>query len=350
MIILFLIAFVASWIIYRPILGIAKDKNMTDNPDARKLQKVPVPVLGGIAVFFGIVVGLCYFKTMLNYVSLFPLLGAMVIMLYVGTIDDISDLSPWVRIAVEIAVALLLIYGNHRVIHTFDGLWGVWKLPILVAVPLSILTVVGIVNATNMIDGIDGLVSSMCIFASICFGLIFFLSHDYSYAALCAVMTGALLPFFFHNVFGGESKMFIGDGGTMMVGIALAAMVIEVLCGHLRLRVFQPAFDFNLVCATLSVMAMPVFDTLRVMMERICRGISPFHADNNHFHHLFVKAGFSHISTSLVMVGLNFAVVALWLFSWWLGASDNVQFVVVIISAVAVDFGVAFLMKRRLKY
>jgi len=347
MIILFLIAFAASWLIYRPILKIAKDKNMTDNPDARKLQKKPVPVLGGIAVFFGIVVGLCYFKTMLNYVSLFPLLGGMVIMLYVGTIDDISDLSPWIRIAVEIGVALLLIYGNHRVINTFDGLWGIWRLPVSVAVPLSVLTVVGVVNATNMIDGIDGLVTSMSIFACACFGLIFFLSHDYSYSALCAVLIGALLPFLFHNVFGDESKMFIGDGGTMMVGIALSAMVIEVMCGHLRLRRFQPTFDFNYVCCTLSVMAMPVFDTLRVMVSRISRGVSPFHADNNHFHHLFVKAGFSHLRISLIMVALNTAIVGIWLLSWWLGASDNLQFIVVVAAALMVDVGVAAIMKRR---
>lgn len=346
MIILFLIAFAASWLIYRPILHIAKDKNMTDNPEARKLQKVPIPVLGGIAVFFGIVVGLCYFKTMLNYVSLFPLLGAMVIMLYVGTIDDISNLSPWIRIAVEIGVALLLIYGNHRVVIDFGGLWGIHRLAVWVAIPLTVLMCVGVVNAMNMIDGVDGLVSAMCIFECVCFGLMFFLAHDYSFAAMCSVMVGALLPFVFHNVFGLKTKMFIGDGGTMMVGIAVSAMVIEMLCGKFDVQQYQPWMDFNLVPMCLAVMAVPVTDTLRVMFSRMLRGVSPFSADNNHFHHLLIRSGFSHLATVAVMVSLNALVVALWLLSWWAGASAGVQLLVVIVAACLVDVGVAVILSK----
>lgn len=348
MIILFLIAFAASWLIYRPILKIAKDKNMTDNPDARKLQKVPVPVLGGIAVFFGVAVGLCYFKTMLNYVSLFPLLGAMVIMLYVGTIDDIADLSPWLRLALEIGVALLLIYGNHRVVIDFGGLWGIGRLSLWVAVPLTVLMCVGLVNAMNMIDGVDGLVSVMCIFECVCFGLMFFLAHDYSFAALCAVLVGALLPFVFHNVFGRDTKMFIGDGGTMMVGIAMAAMVIELLCGKFSVIAYQPWMDFNLVSMSLAVMAMPVSDTLRVMMARIIRGVSPFKADNNHFHHLLIRRGFSHLETVAIMVSLNALVVVVWLLAWWAGASAGWQLAAVILAALAADLGVASFLGRRI--
>lgn len=341
MIILFLIAFVASWLIYRPILDIAKTKNMTDNPDARKLQDSPVPVLGGIAVFFGVVVGLCYFKTMLNYVSLFPLLGAMVIMLYVGTIDDIADLKPVTRLVVEVGVALLLIYGNRMTVIDFDGLWGIGRLPIAVAIPLTVVMCVGVVNAVNMIDGIDGLVASMSVFAVACFGLIFFLSHDYSFAALSAVTVGALLPFVFHNVFGRESKMFMGDGGTMMVGIMLSSMVIETLGGKLHLRIYQPWMDFNLVSFSLAVMAMPVFDTLRVMTVRMLEGRSPFRADNTHFHHYLVRAGFSHIATVFVMVCLNAAVVAVLIMAWASGASAGMQLLAVIAAASAADFGIS---------
>lgn len=346
MVILFLIAFAASWLVYRPILDIAKTKNMTDNPDARKLQDAPVPVLGGIAVFFGVVVGLCYFKTMLNYVSLFPLLGSMVIMLYVGTIDDISDLSPWLRIAVEIGVALLIIYGNHRVILDFGGLWGIGRISHWLAIPLTVLMCVGVVNAMNMIDGVDGLVSAMCIFECVCFGLMFFLSHDYSYTALCAVLIGALLPFVLHNVFGRETKMFIGDGGTMMVGIAISAMVIEVLCGKFDVMTYQPWMDFNSVSMSLAVMAMPVFDTLRVMTERMLRGVSPFKADNNHFHHLLIRSGFSHLATVIIMVSLNAAVVVAWLLSWWADAGAGMQLVVVILASLAADCGMSVMLRR----
>ena len=344
MLILMLIAFAATWVIYRPILRIARSKMLTDNPGERKLQKSPVPVLGGIAVFFGIVVGLCYFKTMLNYVSLFPMLGAMVIMLYVGTIDDVSDLSPWIRIAVETGVALLMIYGNRTTILAFDGLFGLDTIPLGVSIPLTVLMTVGVINAINMIDGIDGLVSGMMIFASACFGLIFFFSHDYSFTALSAVMIGALLQFFLHNVFGRETKMFIGDGGTMMVGTVMSAMVIELLSGQLLLREFQPAFDFNLVCLALSVLSIPVFDTLRVMTARMAKGVSPFHADNTHLHHLFLRCGFSHLGTVVMMVGLDAFTVLAWLLAWWLGALPTLQLAVTVAAALLADCGTALLL------
>ena len=346
MLILFLIAFLATWVIYRPILRIAKGKMLTDNPGERKLQKSPVPVLGGIAVFFGIVVGLCYFKTMLNYVSLFPLLGAMVIMLYVGTIDDVSDLSPWIRLSVETAVALLLIYGNRTTILAFDGLFGLRTIPLGISIPLTVLMTVGVVNAVNMIDGIDGLVSGMMMFASTCFGLLFFLAHDYSFAALSAVVVGALLPFLLHNVFGSESKMFIGDGGTMMVGTVMSAMVIELLSSKLPLTQYQTWMDFNLVCCALAVLSIPVFDTLRVMTVRMACGVSPFHADNNHLHHLFLRCGFSHIVTVILMVALDAFVVCAWLLAWWLGAGATLQLAVTVAAAILADGGAALLLSK----
>ena len=110
---LFAVALVVTWIIYWPIYRIAKEKNIVDNPDSRKLHRVPVPVLGGAAVFFGIVLGLGFFKTMLSFTSLFAVLTAMTVMLYVGIIDDILKLNPLVRLVIEIVAMTLMIYGTH---------------------------------------------------------------------------------------------------------------------------------------------------------------------------------------------------------------------------------------------
>ena len=118
MIILFIIALVMTWLVYNPILAIAKEKNLVDNPNARKLQKSPVPVLGGVAVFFGIVIGLCFFKTTVNHVNIFSTLCAMMIMLYVGTMDDIRKGSPTYgrHVAVELSEE------NHRQCFIARGL------------------------------------------------------------------------------------------------------------------------------------------------------------------------------------------------------------------------------------
>ena len=155
---LFAVALVVTWIIYWPIYRIAREKNIVDNPDSRKLHRVPVPVLGGAAVFFGIVLGLGFFKTMLSFTSLFAVLTAMTVMLYVGIIDDILKLPPLLRLVIEIVAMTLMIYGTHYSMCNFQGLWGIKLLPTVFSVPLSVFVMVGIINAINMIDGVDGMV------------------------------------------------------------------------------------------------------------------------------------------------------------------------------------------------
>lgn len=347
MLMLFVSALAATWLVYWPILKIAREKNIVDNPGERKLQKRPVPVMGGIAVFFGIVVGLCYFKTMLSYTSLFSTLGAMVIMLYVGTIDDIRNIPPWVRLVIEVVVATLLIYGTHFSICNFQGLWGIKFLPTVWAVPLSVLAMVGIINAINMIDGVDGLVSGYCIMACGLFFLVFFLSYDYSTAALAAVCIGALIPFFIHNVFGHENKMFIGDGGTMMIGTVLSSMVM-VLSRYRTEYLMFVDHQFGVIAFSLAVLSVPVFDTLRVILWRLLHGRSPFRADKNHLHHYLIDAGLSHFGVTMAEIALNMAVVAAWALTWQSGAGVEVQLYVVAGVAFVLTFGVAGLL--HLKY
>lgn len=344
LLILFAISLIVTYFVYWPILRIAKEKGIVDNPNARKLQRIPVPVLGGLAVFCGIVVGLCFFKTMLSYTSLFAVVTVMVVMLYVGTIDDILNLSPMLRFGIELIAAALLIFGTHFTISNFQGLWGIRHLSLYIAIPFTVLASVGIFNAVNMIDGVDGLVSGFCIVACTMFGLIFFLSYDYSFAALAVVTVGALIPFFLHNVFGNETKMFIGDGGSMMLGTILAAMV-AALC---RSRTDYTMFidhQFGLIAFSMSVVAIPVFDTLRVMIYRIMHRQSPFHPDKNHLHHLFIELGFSHFVTTMWEIILEVFVVAVWAVTWYLNASVSVQFYAVFAASMLATFGVAGYLK-----
>lgn len=345
---LFLVALVVTWIIYWPIYRIAKEKNIVDNPDSRKLHRVPVPVLGGAAVFFGIVLGLGFFKTMLSFTSLFAVLTAMTVMLYVGIIDDILKLNPLLRLVIEIVAMTLMIYGTHYSMCNFQGLWGIKLLPTLFSVPLSVFVMVGIINAINMIDGVDGMVSGFCIVACSLFGLVFFLAHEYSFAALAAVSVGALIPFFLHNVFGRESKMYIGDGGTMMMGTLLSAMV-AALCKY---RIDYPWFidvQFSVIAFSIAVLSIPVFDTLRVMLYRIARGKSPFKPDKNHLHHIFIELGFSHIGTTLTEIILDLFVVAVWAAFWRSGASITVQFYVTVAASLLVTFVLAAFLKSALR-
>ena len=225
-----LLAFIGTLWVHPKVLKIAIMKNLVDNPDARKLQRNPVPVMGGIAVFFGIIIGLCCSQTIFVRSDVFLLISAMFIMLYVGTIDDILNLSPYTRFFIEILIVLWLMYVNEASINSLWGLWGVDALlPSWLAWPLTVFAAVGIINAINLIDGVNGLSSGFCFMASVLFAIIFYKTGNATMTILAVSAAGAIVPFFLHNVFGNSTRMFIGDGGTLVIGTMMSIFVINIL-------------------------------------------------------------------------------------------------------------------------
>ena len=335
---LFVVSLLSTWWIFKKVLRIAKLKNIVDNPDERKLQRVPVPVLGGIAVFFGMSVAFAAAGLIYDISSMFAMVCVMVIMLYVGTMDDIIGLTPKVRFIIEILVVLLLIYCNNNSIDNFHGLWGVYGVPRWFAVPLTVFACVGIINAINLIDGVNGLSSGFSIITSLIFGITFIVTGDVSSASLAILAIGALIPFFFHNVFGKKSKMFIGDGGTLLMGTIMSVFVINAIKSGSTIALFTHA-NFGVVPFTLALLVIPVFDTLRVMTARIVRGTSPFNPDKTHLHHLLLDLHFSHVGTTATEILFNLFVLGAWYLSYRLGASIDIQLYVVVILGAAITFG-----------
>lgn len=328
-----LVAFLASLVVviwsHPMVRKVAVKRNIVDNPGVRKLQKEPVPVMGGVAVFFGLVTGLCIMSLFMDTSSLLPVFVAMSMMLCVGVMDDVSGLSPWLRFVIEILVVVMLIFTTNTSLDHLHALWGCYNLPGWVSIPLTIFAVVGMINALNLIDGVDGLSSGFCMIASAAFGVIFYECGNIVMMTLCAVVVASLLPFFFHNVFGKSSKMFIGDGGSLMMGVVMSSYVVSVISFRGSATQSMPE-GIGLVAFTMAVMSVPVFDTLRVMIMRIVRGVSPFHPDKTHLHHLFIDLGFSHIGSTLSVLALNLLVMAAWYITYKLGGSIDLQFYVVI--------------------
>lgn len=326
-------AFIASLLsvmwIHPRIVRIARDKNIVDNPNARKLQAVPIPVLGGVAVFFGMIIGMAFTSEQAGCMTLLPIIIAMTVMLYLGTMDDIIGLTPRLRFLLEIGVVLILIFTTNMHINNFHGLWGIRGVSEAVAIPLTVFAAVGIINAINLIDGVNGLSSGYCIQASAVFGTFFYLTNNAPMVVLATVSVGSLIPFFLHNVFGKKSKMFIGDGGALVMGLVMSAFVVNTLTTDALALVNIPS-SFGLIPFTLAVLIIPVADTLRVMLSRIMRGTSPFHPDKTHLHHLFIGLGFSHAGTTIMILLLNALIIVAQLVTWKLGGSINVQLYVVI--------------------
>lgn len=330
---------------YFKILHIAKEKNLVDNPDARKLQQTPVPVMGGIAVFFGVAMGLLAGYTVGGAVGaefrtlMMPVLAAMVVMLYTGAMDDILGLTPRARFVIEIVTVLGLIYASGGCIDTFHGIWGIESFSWWIAVPLTVFAGVGIINAVNMIDGVNGLSSSLCGACCIVYGAVFLRAGDVANAVLAFSTAAALVPFMVHNIFGLRSRMFIGDAGTMVMGLLMTWFTMSLLRSNSPIEYYDAARGVNLIAFALAVLCVPVFDTIRVMFMRMVRRKSPFHPDKTHLHHVFINVGVSHFITAMTELLIMLVVVLILWLSVLFGARVDWQLYIVIIASVVFVWG-----------
>lgn len=343
----FFISLVVASLMHQPVLYYAKKHNIFDNPEARKLQRRPVPVMGGFVVFFGAIAGSLSYWFKYDCSAIIPVQVAMFIMLLVGAWDDIKNLSPSLKFVIEIVVVTILVILNDYPVNDLHGLWGVHELSPWVAWPLTIIGCVGIINAINMIDGIDGLSSGICIMIFTIYSWWFFITEDFVRAALGVSVVGGLIPFFIMNVFGNKSKMFIGDAGTLMLGIAICDLVLAMLTHDApeTKRLIKPGF--SRLAFALAVLAIPVFDTVRVMFGRISRGESPFTPDKTHLHHAFIEYGFHHLETSLMEIILNMLIILVFAVIYFSHLPMGWQLYGVIISSIGVCFGLYYMLGRR---
>ena len=270
---------------------------------------------------------------------------AMTVMLVLGVWDDMQNLSAILRFFVQFCIvgAYIALTGHYS--HNCYGLFGIQEISPWVGIPISLVAGVGTINAINMIDGIDGYSSGYGILACSCFAVIFIIEKQTVWSSLAVIVTAALIPFFFHNVFGLKSKMFIGDGGTMMLGFLMTIFGLGAL--SMRRGLELEAQGVGVIAMTLAILCIPIFDTLRVMTVRMLRGRSPFKPDKSHLHHLFIDMVFSHLGAALSILLMNMLVVFTWLLLYKKGASVEVQLYVVIVMGLAITVGFYKFMKAQ---
>lgn len=328
------IAFLVAVLAFRPALWFAKRYNIVDNPDARKLQKEPVPVFGGIVMLCGILTALQYTRFVLNDYA-YDYISIMMITLWaIGVADDIKGLSASLRFIIELGLIWLMIwYPNSDsygvMINSFLGLFGIQQLSPAAAIPLTLIAGVGIINSINLIDGVDGYSSGFGIITNAILAYIFYCMGDMRMVVFCTIISASLIPFWFHNVFGHKTKMFLGDGGSLVLGMALAYAVFHLLGDSERTRALQEQ-QVGFVALSLAVLCVPVCDTLRVMTARLLHNQSPFHPDKTHYHHLLLRYGFSHLATSSTLIAFNTLVICAWWIAWQAGANIHMQTCIVI--------------------
>lgn len=279
----------------------------------------PVPLIGGIAMFGGLV---CASVT-LPAPKLGALLAAAASLVIIGLWDDYRGLSVRTRFAVQSGAALLMIYWGGVSLHDLgDLLWpGATFALGLSAVPLTVFSTVGVINAMNMVDGMDGLAAGIAGMSLLLLALMAFLAGLYTDAHLLLLAAGVVFTFLCFNLrlpwrrMG--AKVFMGDAGGMFLGLILAWFFIKLSQGEFR--AFTPV-------TALYLFGLPLLDTISLMIRRILKGRSPFAGDREHLHHLLTRAGYSVNQSVVIMWSLALALAMIGLAGLYLRIAESIMF------------------------
>lgn len=316
------------------LVTIAYDKNLLDSPGTRKLQKKPVPVIGGISVYLAAIAAAAICNLFIPTNQLYMAVAAISIIFFVGLFDDLTDLCPRKKFICQIGLVLLLFFTNTYKIDNLNGVFGIYEIPLWASLMLSLLAGVGLMNAINMIDGVDGLSSGYGIcFCAFC-GLYFVHHDDIVNGIFAFTFVGSLIPFFVCNVFSTKYKMFIGDSGSLVMG-----MLAYIFCCTL-LKEQGSAVDSKNVSLALAVFAVPIFDTLRVMTMRMVNGGSPFKADRTHLHHIFVSLNMPHIFITFFILLIELAIAGIWIALFSINLDVTIHTILIIVLCAAIVWGV----------
>src|SRR5215203_4282373 len=307
----FLITFLAIPVIIR----IAEEKKLFDIPNDRKLHKNPIASLGGIGIFSGFfLAALLSISINANHEFQYYFAAALVVFI-LGLEDDIIALSASKKFIGQLIAAGILIHLGGIRITGMHGLFGIGELPVFVSIALSYLTVIFVINAFNLIDGVDGLAGMLGLLTTSVFGTYFMLAAMPAYALFSFALGGSLLAFLIFNY--NPAKIFMGDCGSLLLGLMnaiLAIKFIEVADSQVVSLPIQSA-----VAVGISVLMIPLLDTIRVISIRIANGRSPFSPDRNHIHHLLLDRGLSHKHVSLFCFMLNIVFITIAYFGRNLG-------------------------------
>lgn len=356
MVVGFLMAVLLGQIIIPRILVISHRKRLFDQPDSRKVHHRPISRLGGVTFFPVILIvmctiGLLQFYEMENITSSviresLCLVAGLMLLYMIGVCDDLIGVRYRRKFEVQILAAAFLPFAGLS-IQNLGGLFGWYEISPLVGVPLTMLLTVFLINAINLIDGIDGLASGLCMVAITLFGMSFALHGSWMYALLAFASVGVLIPFFFYNVFGNANrghKIFMGDTGSLTLGFILSVMVVK----YVSVMVQESSrLDGAPVVMAFSVLLVPSLDVCRVVLNRFRRRVHPFKPDKSHIHHKFLNMGFTPRRSMILIQLMAVAFIVLTLVLLRIGLLAPVVFMLDILVWTLMNVWFSRIISRR---
>lgn len=288
-------------------IKIAHIKHLFDDPsEDRKIHTKRVPLMGGMMIFAGTLFSFLLWLPINEMGVIKYLVPSLLIMFFIGMKDDIIGTAPVKKLAAHLVVAFIMVLMAEVRLTSLHGLFGIREIPDWAGIMLSVFTYIVVVNAFNLIDGVDGLAAGVGLIASTAFGFWFYFAGDWTYAVLAFALAGGLLGFLRFNF--SPAKIFMGDSGSLTIGFLIGVMAIELV-------EYEPHGLPNVIAniskpiLAMSILVYPLTDTLRVFALRAIKGVSPFTADRNHIHHRLIDLGLSHAQTVILIYLFNLLII-----------------------------------------
>ncbi len=300
-------AFVVSFILLPIIIKVSRSVDLLDNPDRRKIHAISTPSLGGVAIFLGFMLSVLITIPFHALGEVKFVLFGILIMLFLGVRDDIAEVTAKHKLAIQIFAALVVVYFSDIRLEGFYGIFHIYNMPLWFNIPFSVFVIVALTNAYNLIDGVDGLAGSIGILILGFFGWAFLAADQLAYAIICISLVGALFAFLYFNWF--PSKVFMGDTGSLVLGFVVSSMAIRFINVADGSDFVLPLNSSVGVC--MSLLVLPIFDTLRVFTIRFYNGKNPLDPDRNHLHHGLLKLGMNHAQATISLLTFNAVILVI---------------------------------------
>ena len=336
----FVTAFVITFLAIPKIIFFAQKFHLYDSAGVRSSHIGKVPIFGGIAIFAGIIFSLLFWA---EIEQIQFIIVSMFVVFFVGVIDDLLSLSPLRKVIGQIIAILIIIYfpsENGLQINNMYGVLGIYELPDIVATLFTVFVVIVITNGFNLIDGVDGLACSLGIVASFSFGLLSVISGQINMSLIAFTLMGSLIGFLIYNKH--PAKIFMGDTGSLVVGLVLSILAINAInSGIINDSMHLPNKGPLVAIAILAVL---LFDSLRVFIVRVIKGKNPLFPDMNHIHHALLNLGYGHKKTTLIICIINILLIVVAYFL----LDMNINFAIAIFAAINFTLlYIPFLMKKK---
>lgn len=289
------------------VISIVKYKRLMDKPNERSSHKKATPSLGGIA-FYIVFIFSMYFNDRYDSLNIsMSILPGLTLLFFLGLKDDLVVLAPSTKLLGQMIACLFVLVHYKFEVGGLHGFFGIHEVHPIVGGTIGLIMMLTIINAFNLIDGIDGLASSIGIVAFSSFAVLFFMLELYFLALSALTMCGILSGFLIFNLSQKERRrIFMGDTGSMLIGFLIAVMSVRLMAIEPEFINKLPFDKIYLPLVIISIITIPLYDTIRVFVIRILAGRSPFSADRNHLHHIILDSfGMSHRRTTFIIAAFS---------------------------------------------